>query len=84
MHINCLELLAAHLAIKCYAKNKTNLTIIMKMDSMSALTYINEGERYPPGSINQPKTCGYGAWGGISSSKYSTYQVYTTPQRTTG
>ena len=42
MHINCLELLAAHLAIKCYAKNKTNLTIILKMDSMSALTYINK------------------------------------------
>ena len=42
MHINCLELLAAHLAVKCFAKDKTNLTIHLKMDSMSALTYINK------------------------------------------
>ena len=27
MHINCLELLATHLAVKCFAKNRTNLTI---------------------------------------------------------
>ena len=42
MHINCQELLAAHLAVKCFAKNKTNLTIHLKMDSVSALTYINK------------------------------------------
>ena len=42
MHINCLELLAAFLAVKCFAKDKTNLTIYLKMDSMSALTYINK------------------------------------------
>ena len=42
MHINCLELLAAFLAVKCFAKDKTNLTIHLKMDSMSALTYINK------------------------------------------
>ena len=42
MHINCLELLAAHLAVKCFAKNKTNLTIHLKMDSVSALTYIQQ------------------------------------------
>ena len=48
MHINCLELLAAFLAVKCFAKDKTNLTIHLKMDSMSALTYINKlGERSP-------------------------------------
>ena len=41
MHINCLELLAAHLAVKCFAKDKSNLNILLKMDSMSALTYIN-------------------------------------------
>ena len=37
MHINCLELLAAHLAVKSFAKNKANLTIHLKMDSMSAI-----------------------------------------------
>ena len=42
MHINCLELLAAHLAVKCFAKDSSNLTILLKMDSMSALTYINK------------------------------------------
>ena len=42
MHINCLELLAAHLAIKCFAKINTNLTIHLKMDRVSALTYINK------------------------------------------
>ena len=41
MHINCLELLAAHLAVKCFAKDKTNPTIHLKIDSMAALTYIN-------------------------------------------
>ena len=42
MHINCLELLAAQIAIKCFAKNKSNLTIHLKMDSVSALRYINK------------------------------------------
>ena len=42
MHINCLELLAAFLAVKCFAKDRTNLTIHLKMNSMSALTYINK------------------------------------------
>ena len=39
MHINFLELLAAHLAVKCSAKDRSNLTILLKMDSMSALTH---------------------------------------------
>ena len=42
MHINCLELLAAYLTVKCFAKDRSNLTILLKMDSMSALTYINK------------------------------------------
>ena len=42
MQINCLELLAPFLAVKCFSKDKTNLTIHLKMDSMSALTYINK------------------------------------------
>ena len=42
VQINCLELLAAYLAIKCFTNHKTNLTIILKMDSMSVLTYINK------------------------------------------
>ena len=42
MHINCLEMLAATLAVKCYAKDRHNFHIMLKMDNMSALTYINK------------------------------------------
>ena len=35
MQINCPELLAAFLAVKCFAKDKANLTIHLKMGSMS-------------------------------------------------
>ena len=42
MHINCLELLAATLAIQTFAKRKENVLIHLKMDSTSALTYINK------------------------------------------
>ena len=49
MHINCLEFLATFLAVQCFAKNKTNVTVHLKMDSMSALTYINKlGGTIPP------------------------------------
>ena len=42
MHINCLELLAASLAIKSFARDKKNLHIHLKMDNTTALTYINK------------------------------------------
>ena len=42
MHINCLELLAATLAIQTFAKKQGNLLIHLKMDNTSALTYINK------------------------------------------
>ena len=42
MHINCLELLAATLAIKSYFKGKENLHIHLMMDNTTALTYINK------------------------------------------
>ena len=42
MHINCLELLAATLAIQTFAKRKENVLIHLKVDSTSALTYINK------------------------------------------
>ena len=40
-HINYLELLAAFLALQCFAKQKCNITIQLKMDNLSAVTYIN-------------------------------------------
>ena len=42
LHINCLELLAAMLAIKCFAKNRQGTLIQLRMDSATALTYINK------------------------------------------
>ena len=42
MHINCLEALAAFLAIKCFARNRRSVTILLRMDNMSAVTYVNK------------------------------------------
>lgn len=42
MHINCLELLAATLATKTFAKERHDIVICLKMDNTSALTYINK------------------------------------------
>ena len=41
-HINCLELLAATLAVKCFAKGKQNITIHLKVDNTTAMAYINK------------------------------------------
>jgi len=41
LHINCLELLAATLAVKTFAKDKANMLILLKMDNTSAISYIN-------------------------------------------
>ena len=40
-HINCLELLAATLALKTFVKNKTKLSVLLKLDNTSAVAYIN-------------------------------------------
>jgi len=40
-HINHLELLAAFLAVKCFAKGKSNITIQLKLDNITAVSYIN-------------------------------------------
>ena len=41
-HINYLELLAAFLALQCFAKHCHNMTIQMRLDSVTAVTYINK------------------------------------------
>ena len=48
-HINYLELLAAFLAIQTFVRDKTNVTIYIQIDSVTALTYINKkgGTRSP-------------------------------------
>ena len=41
-HINCLELLAGSLAIMSFAKNKAKAQVLLLMDNISAVTYINK------------------------------------------
>ena len=47
-HINCLELLAATLALKTFAKEKRSVSVLLKIDNTTAVAYINnQGGRYP-------------------------------------
>ena len=41
MHINCLELLAATLAVKTFAKAKITMSILLRIDNTTAVAYIN-------------------------------------------
>ena len=41
MHINCLELLAASLAIQTFAKERQNINILVRTDNVSTRAYIN-------------------------------------------
>ncbi|XP_065895876.1 uncharacterized protein [Dysidea avara] len=49
-HINHLELLAAFLAFQCFTKEKSNLTIQLKLDNITAVSYINRMD----GTHSQP------------------------------
>ena len=40
-HINCLELLAATLALKTFVKNKKGMSVLLKIDNTTAVAYIN-------------------------------------------
>ena len=42
LHINALELKAAHLALKSVAKNKTDILVHIKMDNITAVAHINK------------------------------------------
>ena len=41
-HINYFELLAAFLALQCFAKHSRGITVQMKLDNVTAVTYINK------------------------------------------
>ena len=41
MHINCLELLAATLSLKTFAKGKQGISILLYVDNTTAVAYIN-------------------------------------------
>ena len=47
-HINCLELIAATLALKTFVKNKSDLLVLLRIDNTTAVTNINnEGGTVP-------------------------------------
>ncbi|XP_059062727.1 uncharacterized protein LOC131855468, partial [Achroia grisella] len=48
-HINYLELLAAFFGVKCFANDKSNCTILLRIDNTTAISYINRmgGIQYP-------------------------------------
>ena len=49
LHINQLELKAAFLGLKCFARNSTNCRILLRIDNTTAISYINRmgGIQYP-------------------------------------
>lgn len=48
-HINYLELLAAYLGLKCFAKNLRDCEILLRIDNTTAISYINRmgGVQFP-------------------------------------
>ncbi|XP_060806991.1 uncharacterized protein LOC132903258 isoform X2 [Amyelois transitella] len=49
LHINSLELLAAFFALKCFASHVTNSNLLLRIDNITAVSYINRygGIQYP-------------------------------------
>ena len=41
LHINCPELLEATLAVQTFAKERSGITIFLKLDNTTAVAYIN-------------------------------------------
>ena len=42
LHINCLELMAAFLAFKCYFKERRSIHVLLKVDNTAAVASINK------------------------------------------
>ena len=41
-HNNCLEALAAFHAVKCFVRDKRSITVLLRMDNTTAVTYVNK------------------------------------------
>ena len=83
LHINCLELLAATLAVKTFAKEHWGLTILLQLDNTTAVAYsISTGWEEPHSQQchNYQKICGSrsGAWKETFSSRHNIYQGWWT------
>lgn len=53
MHINILELLAAFFGLKCFATNKSNCDILLRIDNTTAISYINRMGGIQSPTLNQ-------------------------------
>ena len=40
-HINCLELMGATLAVQTFAKSRTGISVLLRIDNTTAVAYIN-------------------------------------------
>lgn len=49
LHVNALELLAAFMGLKCFAKNYHDCEILLRMDNTTSIAYVNRmgGIKYP-------------------------------------
>ena len=53
LHINCLELLAATLAVQTFVKEKSGISILLRIDNTTAVAYINrKGGTVSPTLLN--------------------------------
>ena len=41
MHINCQELLAATLALQTFAKGRSQIAVLLRLDKTTAVAYVN-------------------------------------------
>ncbi len=76
LHIYCLELLAATLALKTFTKGQTGLSVLLKMDNTTAVAYVNN----QGGTVSRGAETVQGAVDMVSAEEYQ-YQG-TTPPRT--
>ena len=57
MHINCLEPLAADLAVKTFLKDRQGVSVLLQLDNSTAVAYINNlGRTVSPSLISLAKT----------------------------
>ena len=65
MHINCLELKAAALALQSLVKDQTGISVLLQLDSQTAVSYINHlGEQSLPSSQIWRRVYGCGPFAG--------------------
>ena len=41
-HINCLEALAAFHTVKCFVRDRRSVTVLLRLDNISAVSYVNK------------------------------------------